>query len=25
MALVVLGAHAWQTWSLDHALHIFGH
>jgi thiosulfate dehydrogenase [quinone] large subunit len=25
MALVVFGAHGWQTWSLDHALHLFGH
>jgi thiosulfate dehydrogenase [quinone] large subunit len=23
MAVVVLGAHAWQTWSLDHLLHVF--
>jgi thiosulfate dehydrogenase [quinone] large subunit len=25
MGVVVLGAHAWQTWSLDHWLHIFRH
>jgi thiosulfate dehydrogenase [quinone] large subunit len=25
MGVVVLGTHAWQTWSLDHVLHIFGH
>jgi len=23
-AVVVLGTHAWDTWSIDHVLHLFG-
>jgi thiosulfate dehydrogenase [quinone] large subunit len=23
-AVVVLGAHAWDTWSIDHLIHLFG-
>ncbi|MHB8670372.1 MAG: DoxX family membrane protein [Acidimicrobiales bacterium] len=24
IAVVILGTHAWATWSVDHALHLFG-
>ncbi len=24
IAVVILGTHAWNTWSIDHALHLFG-
>ncbi len=24
IAVVVLGTHAWDTWSIDHLLHLFG-